>query len=164
MFAAAVLICAIVTGPVDRGREFLLRGDATGALYWFEEATATIPGDATAWRYAGIAYERLGRYSDAERALKQSLALANVPETYSLLSGIYTATGRWEEAAAAQDTAIELTLQALEPEWYTRVADSSVLVATNISDTAFRKSQGFAAEVTSKAKATARGIKRALWK
>jgi tetratricopeptide (TPR) repeat protein len=163
MFAAAVLICAIAIGSLDKGRDFLDRGDATAALYWFETATVENPLDAAAWRYAGIAYERLGRYSDAEKSLKQSAALLPDRETYSLLSSTYMAMGRWDEAAEAEEAAVRLRLTA-EPEWYSRVADGSVLVATNISDTASRSSQSLAAEVTSKAKATARGIKRAFWK
>ena len=157
MFAAAVLICAIAAGPLDRGREFLDRGDAAGALYWFEEATVANPLDADAWRSAGVAYQRLGRYSDAEKALKQSLALANVPETYSLLASIYVAMGRWEDAAEAEEASIRLRLTGADPEWY-------IQVATNISDAASRSSQSFAAGVTAKARATARGFKRAFGK
>lgn len=161
MFAAAVLICAITTGSLDRGREFLEGGDAAGALYWFESATVENPLDAEAWRSAGIAYQRLGRYSDAEKALRKSLSLESAPETYSQLSSVYLTMGRWEDAAAAEEAAIRLRLPVAEPEWYARVADSSVVVANNISDTASRSSQSFAAGVTAKAKATARGFKRA---
>jgi tetratricopeptide (TPR) repeat protein len=161
MFAAAVLICAITAGPLDRGREFLNRGDLAGALYWFESAAVQNPLDPAAWRSAGFAYERLGRYPDAEKALKKSLSLESAPETYSLLSSVYMSMGRWEDAVSAEEAAIRLRLPAGEPEWYVRVADSSVVVAHNISDTASRSSQSFAAGVTAKAKATARGFKRA---
>ena len=164
MFAAAVLICAIAIGPLDRGLEFLDRGDPAAALYWFEEATVANPLDATAWRYAGVVYQRLGRYSEAEKALKQSLALAPHRETYTLLSSTYMTMGRWDDAADAEDAAVRLTRARPEAEWYMRVADSSMDVATDISETASRSSQSFAAGVTSKAKATARGIKRAFWK
>jgi tetratricopeptide (TPR) repeat protein len=166
MLAAAVLVCMVLAGPLERGREFLERGDLSGALYWFEEATRQSPGDAAAWRYAGFAYERLGRPGDAVHAFERSLKLASDADTWSALSRTYMALGRWDDAATAEERAVRLSIirPQRQPEWYNRIADTSTEAALNVSDTANRSSQSFAANVTVGAKATARGFRRAFWK
>jgi tetratricopeptide (TPR) repeat protein len=166
MLAAAVLVCAVLASPVERGREFLARGDTAAALYWFEEAVRKTPSDAVAWRYAGFTYERFGRSQEAIRALERSVALSPDADTWSALSRVYMATGSWDKAAAAEERAVWMSIPPArrQLEWYNRVAATSTETALNVSETATRSSQGLAANVTDGAKATARGFRRAFWK
>ncbi len=164
MVAAAVLICAVLSGSLERGQEFLERGDAAGALYWLQQATREDPRNARAWRDAGIAYRHLGRYQEAVDALKQSLAVSPDAAAYSELSRAYMALGRWDDAAAAEEEALKQTMTVGRNEWYTQLAGTSVEVATTVSDAASHSSQSFAFSVSERARRTARSFKRAFWK
>jgi tetratricopeptide (TPR) repeat protein len=157
MVAAAVLICAALSGSLDRGREFLQRGDAAVALYWLQEATREDPRNAGAWRDAGIAYGHLGRYQEAIDALVQSLTLSPDAGAYSELSRAYMAIGRWDDAAAAEEQALRRTLPAARDGWYTQIAGT-------VSNAASNSSQSVAFSVSERARKMAQAFKRAFWK
>ncbi len=84
------------------------RGHYDEALEWFTKSTQTDPRNATAFLYRGRTLNDLKRYPEAERALKQSLALAVDKETYLQLGIALINLGRVDDAVEALDACVKL--------------------------------------------------------
>ncbi|MCA9575821.1 MAG: tetratricopeptide repeat protein [Sandaracinaceae bacterium] len=60
----------------SEGTSLLVAGRLPAAVDKFQEATQAYPGNATAWRGLGLAYQRMGRAPEARRAYERYLRLA----------------------------------------------------------------------------------------
>ena len=84
LFAAAILISAVLFRPVlnvsgardveleKLGYDALMSNDNERACRYLRAATAMRHADPSAWSNLGIAYQRLGRWADADRAYKRA--------------------------------------------------------------------------------------------
>jgi len=109
-------------GPRDRLDELFAAGVGANrdgayddAVTWFTLAAGLDPNCIECHYNAGVAYMALGRWTAAERAFENALAVrADYTAAYYGLANVLNRSGRPEEAAAAREEATRLTLAALE--------------------------------------------------
>jgi tetratricopeptide (TPR) repeat protein len=88
------------------------RGDARGALSWYERALAADPGYLKAWFNAGEALQALGDCTDAVTAYERFLVVRpEYPDTYLNLATCYERLGRGELAARLRTAHADLARQ-----------------------------------------------------
>jgi tetratricopeptide (TPR) repeat protein len=89
----------LVVGYVALAQSFMQQGDDEKALEPLVKARAAVPEDATLEYYVGLVSLRLGKMSEAETALKNSITLRpDVVESHYQLGKLYTQTNRLPEA------------------------------------------------------------------
>jgi len=82
-------------------------GDTTRPVRMLEELTRRAPGDAGVWRALGFVYGRLGRYDDAERALRGAIGLdPKLARAWRDLGVVLAARGKDAEAREAYRRAL----------------------------------------------------------
>ena len=85
------------------------------AVTYFTLAAGLDPNCLECHYNTGVAYSALERWSDAERAFQDALAVRpDYTAAYYGLANVFNRAGRPEDAAAARDEATRLTLVALE--------------------------------------------------
>lgn len=93
-------------------------GDYPAALDLAREGVARFPTDLVLRSWLGDALRQRGRWEEAERELRQALALPGVGSyPHYSLGMVYFHTGRLEEARGELETSVELQ-PAAHPVWY----------------------------------------------
>src|SRR5690349_13195633 len=115
MLHLTAVTCIFLTARVwtHMGEAARARGQYDEAIYDFSRARELDPAEAAISLYnLGTVYRRLGRYDEAERALRQALAAWDEPVKlaagYHLLAGLRAERGRYEEALRNYDRALGL--------------------------------------------------------
>jgi tetratricopeptide (TPR) repeat protein len=114
-------------GEFTRGRQALIRGDASGALAYFQrvaEADAnfrsnTFPLRESIWTYVGRAQYQSGNYAEARQALEKALAQYNGDHMARLYLGLTLARTPAAPAKAAGFTVQDISFalrEGIEPE------------------------------------------------
>lgn len=76
-------------------------GDFTAAATVLAAATEAHPESAEAWKHLGVAQNKIGDATAAERSLRTSIALDGADDdAWSSLGGVYLAAERYDEALA----------------------------------------------------------------
>lgn len=122
--AAALLVFSFYpVGPrPDRASQYyafgqasLARGDARGAVSWFERAMRAQPGHSAAHAELGHAQLRLGRLRRAQRILDRARTRFPHHDRVLLYSGrVYAEMGHWSRAEAALRRAIDVNPASLD--------------------------------------------------
>ena len=81
------------------------------AAVQFEKARKIAPDNVRVYRNLGGVYTHMGRYQDAEAALRQALAIRPTFKAYSNLGRVYFDLRRFTEAAEMFENATELASQ-----------------------------------------------------
>jgi serine/threonine protein kinase len=74
----------------SEGTSLLIAGRLPAAIEKFREATQANPGNATAWRGLGLAYERMGRAPEARSAYQRYLRIAPNARDAEMIRGRLT--------------------------------------------------------------------------
>jgi tetratricopeptide (TPR) repeat protein len=82
-------------------------GENRKALEALLEATRLEPGDSDGWAYLGVTYYRLERVDESIAAFQKAIQIQPKPAHYSNLGTAYFFSGRFQQAAAAFQTAAE---------------------------------------------------------
>ena len=114
--SASALLGARASSAADKAWEECRAGyahyvqeDYAKALPHFEEATRLGPNNSECWFYLGLAYDRLGRYSDAVDACKQAIRIKpDDAEAHGNLGFAYNQLGRYSDAVDACKRAIRI--------------------------------------------------------
>ncbi len=103
---AGVISLAVLAGCSPAGSDALLngkrlldRGQPLMAVRKFRDATVSMPTNALAWGYLGVAYHQAGSVSNAMEAYSRSLALRpDLPEIRFSLGCLWSEQGEWGRA------------------------------------------------------------------
>lgn len=97
----ALLAACAPPGPraLLRGKELMERGLYTEALQQLRSAVELLPTNAIAWQYYGVACQKTGQITDAERAYQRALAIdRNLMEARYNLGCLYLDANRLDDA------------------------------------------------------------------
>lgn len=101
-FAGAVFLTACTPpGPraLLRGKELMDKGSYTEAITELRTAVDLLPTNAVAWQYLGVACQKVGQLTDAERSYQHALALdRDLMEARFNLGCLYLDANRLQEA------------------------------------------------------------------
>ena len=92
----------------DRARALARGGDVRGALAELQAVVAQSPGNRAALGEMARLYAMTGRLPEAERVLRESIALGATPDALTLLAQVLIATQRLEEAEQLADQALSI--------------------------------------------------------
>ena len=99
----------LVVGYVALAQSFMQQGSDEKALEPLLKARASLPQDATLEYYVGLLMLRLGKYKEAEGALRNSIVLRpDVVESHYQLGKLYTQTDRLPQARGEFERVIAL--------------------------------------------------------
>lgn len=93
--------------PVTLGFFFYEHNRIADAADQFKHATALSPDNALAWNDLGAMYTSLGRFSEAEAALKQAVKIRPNRAALNSLASVLTNEGRYAEAIPVLQQAVE---------------------------------------------------------
>jgi len=103
-----------------KGKKLLERGDYAAAVVELKTATALLPGNAQAWNYLGVAYQRAGQSDDAVTSYQRALTLDR-----DLLDAHYNLGSLWLEQNKPAEARTEFTAYTLqrgnEPEGWLKL-------------------------------------------
>jgi tetratricopeptide (TPR) repeat protein len=83
-------------------------GDWPAAERAYRLALDAAPGDGEAGANLAVAFEKQGRFEDAERAYREAVAKTPTPAAWHNLAALYWGRGRWAESADAFERALAL--------------------------------------------------------
>ena len=139
-FLAVVgLLAAILTGcgpagshALLKGKKLLDEGDFAGAVDELKSATESMPTNAAAWNYLGVAQEHAGQTADAQQSYQHALELDR-----DLTEAHYNLGCLWLEQNRPEDAISEFTAYTLRrdktPEGWLKLGQAQLRVKDTLS-------------------------------